>query len=305
MSYQPTYNVVVSQDSVTYSRPLSSYQQAAAEDSDDSPSAESKVQLKGYKIQPHANSIVIKCPASKFESKTVKRSGITFYTTIKGVRYFAFFIDEAYGTLTDPSGKIFSCDKLGFEDPISGGARETKEETLDIYDYRSPAAIKSLKDSATVIYNPKMCMIFQPIVVDDPIKISLEYQRRYNKFNKAIKSLRERKGGKLIDDDLEAKLATFGADVDAMNAFIAVNDTKMTLEELDNKYRYAENSGLIWLSENELNELITWHPKEHLEMPIPERLVPFFPSDVKLMPRLYERCRSLLYVVLSNSSSII
>jgi hypothetical protein len=302
MSYTSSYNVIVTKDSVTYSRPFTGYSQQI-EDTDDVSPVDSKSQPKGYKVIPHTNSVVVKCPAKNFACKTVKRSGLTFYTTIKGVKYFSMAIDETYGTLTDPGGKIFANDEMGYEDPIQGGARETKEETLDMYDYTTNAAFASLKASATVIYNPKMCMVFQPVVMDDPMKDSVEFHRRYTKFNGAIRKFRESRGGKLAGEELEAKLASFEDDEDAIKAFTEENDKKLTVVELDSKYRYAENRGLIWLTENELNTLVTLHPKQEPSMPIPERLIPYLGKGI--MPRLYERVRSLLYVVLSNSSSII
>ena len=302
MSHQSPYSVVVNENSETYSRPFTGYQQPIWSTDESSP-VDSKSLSKGSELIPHTNSMVVRCKAKVFNCKTVKRSGLTFYTTIKGVKYFSMAVDETYGTFTDPGGKIFASDEMGYEDPIQGGARETKEETLDIYDYTTPAALKSLKESATVIYNPKMCMVFQPVIIDDPMKDSIKYRQRYTKFNSAVRRCRESKGVKLVDDEFDAKVASFGDNEEELNTFVEENDKKLTLIELDNKFRYAENRGFLWLTENELNTLIMLHPKQEPTMPIPERLVPFLGTGI--MPRLYERVRSLLYVVLSNSSAII
>jgi hypothetical protein len=287
-------------------------------DSDSKISPEKNVKSKvtnGY--YPHANSTVTRCNTKYFECNTKGvsyRSGLIGYMTIKGIRYFSLSLDAVHSQLTDPGGKIFQNDLLGYEDPITGGARETKEETLEMLDFTSNSSIECLRENSTIIYNAKMCLIFQPVSIIDenPIAMSVEFQRRYTKFNRAITRLRQEKGGKLEGQHMENAIknikemyppdAKDEAEL-AVTQFLEANSKKMTEAEMDCKYRLAENKALVWLTENELNTLIYTRPNQEVTLPVPERLQPFLGKE--MMPRLYERVRALLYVVLHHSSSII
>ncbi len=108
-----------------------------------------------------------------------KRVSIVPYCTYKGVRNYFLCIDAKHGEITDPGGTPYPG-----EDFMTTGTRELWEETMQLFDFRSPEQMEFVRNNSIAMCNKSCIVMFLPVDVPSPAALCQDFRQRYWKAQK-------------------------------------------------------------------------------------------------------------------------